>query len=258
MCIRDRRSFRSAKASAGGKCDNPAGSGNEDLAPTAPQSTRSVFGLVVPQLRNPAPPACVAAIKDPNRTYLGKRQLGRFLSAVRKSSARFKVIMNELPIQQYYALPYDRWEGYEAERRRLMDFLTAKGIKNTVFLTTDVHANLVNTIKFSTLGENGPPVDTGLFDITTGPVATMTYHKEVATALGSAGAADLFRAVVLHGGPPTGVAMKCAADDVYSYGQVSVTSSALTVTLKDSKGAPVKEDASIGGAQCGPYVIPKQ
>ena len=34
------------------------------------------------------------------------------------STARFKVIMNELPIQQYYVLPYDRWEGFEAERQQ--------------------------------------------------------------------------------------------------------------------------------------------
>ncbi len=101
----DQRSFRSAKADAGGRCDNPPGSGNQDLAPTAPQSVRSVFGLVIPQLSNPAPPACQAAIRDPNRTYLGRRQVNRFLSAVRSSTARFKVIMNELPIQQYYILP---------------------------------------------------------------------------------------------------------------------------------------------------------
>ena len=28
--------------------------------------------------------------------------------------------MNEMPIQQYYVLPYDRWEGYEAERQRVL------------------------------------------------------------------------------------------------------------------------------------------
>ena len=110
---------------------------------------------------------------------LGSAQFTRFTNAVKSSTATFKVIMNEVPIQQFYSLPYDRWEGYEAERRRLMDFIANNAVKNTVFLTTDVHANLVNTIKFSTLGENGPPVDTGIFDVTTGPVATMTYHKEV-------------------------------------------------------------------------------
>jgi alkaline phosphatase D len=252
----DERSFRSAKASANHQCDDR--NGNPDLGPTAPQSARTTFAAIYPALSDPPKPGCVEKINDPSRTMLGSRQFARFTAAIEKSTATFKVIMNEVPIQQFYSLPYDRWEGYEAERKRLMDFLTARAIKNTVFLTTDVHANLVNTIKFSTLGENGSPFDTGLFDITTGPVATMTYHKEVSTALGSEGAANLFRAVVLHGGPPTGVAMKCAADDVFSYGQVSVTSTALTVSLKDLRGAPVKEDASIGGAQCGPYVIPKQ
>ena len=33
------------------------------------------------------------------------------------------MIINEVPIQQYYALPYDRWEGYAAERRKLLTFL---------------------------------------------------------------------------------------------------------------------------------------
>ena len=28
--------------------------------------------------------------------------------------------MNELPIQQFYVDPYDRWEGYAAERTRLI------------------------------------------------------------------------------------------------------------------------------------------
>jgi phosphodiesterase/alkaline phosphatase D-like protein len=252
----DERSFRSAKASANHQCDDR--NGNPDLGPTAPQSARSTFAAIYPALSDPPKAGCVEKINDPSRTMLGSSQFTRFTNAVKSSTATFKVIMNEVPIQQFYSLPYDRWEGYEAERKRLMDFLATNAVKNVVFLTTDVHANLVNTIKFSTLGESGPPVDTGIFDLSTGPVATMTYHKEIATALGSTGAADLFRAVVLHGGPPTGVAMKCAADDVFSYGQVSVTGSALTIQLKDINGAPVKEDTSIGGAQCGPYVFPKQ
>ena len=35
--------------------------------------------------------------------------------------------MNELPIQQYYILPYDRWEGYEAERQRVLRALQDRG-----------------------------------------------------------------------------------------------------------------------------------
>ncbi len=51
---------------------------------------------------------------------LGSKQLQKFKQAIKTSNATFKVIFNEVPIQQYYALPYDRWEGYEAERQALL------------------------------------------------------------------------------------------------------------------------------------------
>ena len=85
----------------------------------------------------------MARIRDPNRDYLGASQLNRFTEAIGRSKATFKVVMNELPIQQIYADPYDRWEGYEAERLKVVEFLRTK-VRNVVFLTADVHANLVN------------------------------------------------------------------------------------------------------------------
>jgi phosphodiesterase/alkaline phosphatase D-like protein len=106
----DERSFRSAKADEGRVCDN-AQTGEPDLVPTMPQSTRNLFAPLRPSLAQPVAPACLEAIRSERRTFLGKRQLSRFLRDVRRSSARFKVIVNETPIQQYYAQPYDRWEG---------------------------------------------------------------------------------------------------------------------------------------------------
>ena len=64
----DERSFRSAKATA--VC-------NGDLAPTAPQPVRDGFAALAPGLRNPVPPACLAAIDDPARTMLGARSTPR-------------------------------------------------------------------------------------------------------------------------------------------------------------------------------------
>ncbi len=151
----DERSFRSRLADYQGNCDNPPGSGERDLAPTAPQSTRNLFSAIVPQLANPVPPQCTQAINDPDRTLLGDRQLRRFKNAIRRSTATFKVIFNELPIQQYYIDPYDRWEGYAAERQNLLRFL-ADNVDNVVFLAADVHANLVNDVRFQTLEEGGP------------------------------------------------------------------------------------------------------
>ena len=70
--------------------------------------------------------------------------------------------MNELAIQQYYIYLYDRWEGFEAERQRVLPGL--QGVKNVIFLTTDVHATLINDARFQTL-ESGGPKDSGIIDV---------------------------------------------------------------------------------------------
>ena len=129
-----------------------------DLAPTAPQAVRDAFSSLAPGLKNPVAPACLAAINDPSRTMLGARQFAAFTKAIKASTATWKVIVNEVPIQQFYALPYDRWEGYAAERERLLRFLQAN-VRNVVFLTTDTHANLVNEVRYKTLG--GAPEGSG-------------------------------------------------------------------------------------------------
>ena len=131
---------------------------------------------MTPSLAQPVSQACLDAIRSPDRTFLGKRQLARFLRDVRRSTARFKVIMNEMPIQQYYVLPYDRWEGFEAERQQLLREL--QSVKNVIFLTTDVHATLVNDARFQTL-ESGGPENSGILDVIVGPVATANFALEI-------------------------------------------------------------------------------
>jgi alkaline phosphatase D len=246
----DERSFRDAKASQGGVCDNPAGSGSPDLAPTAPQSTRNLFGVLVPSLRNPPPPACVARINDPSRTFLGKRQLAAFKRDIKASTATFKVVMNETPIQQFYALPYDRWEGYEPERQAVLTYLR-DNVKNAVFLTTDTHANLINDARLRTLEEGGP-VNSGITEVVTGPVATKNFGAEIDDATGQAGSGKAVRDLFFKPQPPNGVGMSCAVIDKFSYGQVKVTRNRLTITPKDIAGKPLTEPE---GNPCGPVVI---
>ncbi|MET0957989.1 MAG: alkaline phosphatase D family protein, partial [Solirubrobacterales bacterium] len=257
----DERSFRSSSSDYQGLCDNPAGSGNPDLAPTAPQSTRNVFSAIAPQLANPVPAGCTASINDPNRTMLGSKQLKAFKKAVAKSSATFKVIFNEVPIQQYYALPYDRWEGYEAERQALLRYLRNK-TENVVFLTTDVHANLVNDARFNTLGGAGVQ-DSGILDVTTGPVATASYAEEINGTLGTPSGGALIHDVFLKPQPPNGVGMQCAAMDQFSYAQVAVSKQRITIDLLDASDQPVLDTGDLATAPpttpaCGQIVIPKQ
>jgi alkaline phosphatase D len=236
----DERSFRSNEVNTTDVCNNPS-TGQPDDFPTAPQSFRDRFALIRPDLLNPVSPACVAAINDPSRTMLGAAQLAQFESDITKSTATWKVIFNEVPIQQYYAAPYDRWEGYGAERTALLNFLK-DNVKNAVFMTTDVHANLVNDARLQTL-EAGGPVNSGIMDITTGPVSTKTYAAEVEG--NTRGGSSVLYSSVFKPQPPAGVGMPCAAMDQYSYAEVKANSSQLTVDLKNEDRKPVQETPGV-------------
>jgi alkaline phosphatase D len=244
----DQRSFRDAKADEGGVCNNPQ-TGQPDLAPTGPAATRNAFAVLAPSLAQPVSQACLDAIRDPDRDYLGDAQFKRFTRAIARSKARFKVIMNEMPIQQYYTLPYDRWEGYEAERRRLLTFLS-KNVKNVVFLTTDVHATLVNDARFQTL-EAGGPKNSGILDVTVGPVATANFGLGIDLATGGTGNGALIDSIFHEGAPPNGLGMRCSIVDQFSYGQVKVTSKRMTITPKGIDGKPQRN----GERACGPFVL---
>src|SRR4051812_32213812 len=249
----DERSFRTPKADD--SCINPD-TNAPDLAPTAPQRLRDRFAIITPSLARPVSQACLDAIHNPASTMLGAQQLARFTAAVKASSAKFKIVMNEVPIQQFYALPYDRWEGYESERQKLLTFLK-DNVKNVVFLTTDTHANLYNDARLSTFPEEnngGGPVDSGVNEMVTGPVATMTFTKEINSAAGRDNAGDLFTSAFFKPAPPEGVGMQCASTDVFSYSEVKVTSKAVTITPKDIAGKLVHERGT-GAPPCGPFTI---
>jgi alkaline phosphatase D len=244
----DERSFRSEKASANHACDNPD-TGQPDLAPTAPQSTRNGFALVVPSLARPVSQACLDKINDPGRSLLGKAQLARFQAQVSASTAKWKIIVNEVPIQQYYTLPYDRWEGYAAERKAVLT--TLSGLKNVVVLTTDTHANMYNDARFQTL-EQGGPKDSGVTEMVTGPVATMTFTKEIEAVTGKPGSAGIVVNAFFKPQPPTGVGMKCYATDVFSYTQVQVSSGKLVLRPKDQNGKALPNPDN---TPCGPFTL---
>lgn len=256
----DERSFRSASADTGGTCDNPAGSGDPDLAPTAPQSTRSVFAAIAPSLAQPPPPGCVERINDPSRTMLGSKQLKTFEKAINKSKATFKVIFNEVPIQQYYALPYDRWEGYEAERKQVLSYLQ-QNVDNAVFLTTDVHAALVNDARFNTLGDGGVQ-NSGILDVTSGPVATENFSGEINGATGNEAAGPLVQSFFFKPQPPAGLGMQCASTDQFGYAQVRVNKSQLKINLLDDKNKQVLDTGDAEGnpdaPPCSQIVIPAE
>jgi alkaline phosphatase D len=244
----DERAFRSAPASANPACNNPVTTLPDPL-PQLPERLRT--GLVAqiglpPAAAGPVSPACQAVINDPSRTMLGRPQLQAFERAVRRSKATFKVILNEVPIQALYWDPYDRWEGYAAERRSLLTFLRAR-VKNLIFLTTDFHANMINDVRVSSFGEDGPTLHTGFYDVVVGPVALKTFAVDTDLKTGIPGASNYVRAL-FKAPAPLGLGLRCAALNTYSYAQVVATSKRLTVALADARGRPVKETPS--GPSC--------
>jgi phosphodiesterase/alkaline phosphatase D-like protein len=256
----DERSFRSAKASSGGTCNNPD-TGQPDLAPTAPQSTRNVFSAVVPSLSQPVSQACKNRINSSSRTFLGQAQLNRFINDVKSSTATWKVVMNETPIQQFYALPYDRWEGYAFERIKLLNMLQSANVDNLVFLTTDTHAGFANVIRKRTLSgdvapSNAPataPVNSPYQDFVIGPVGTKPFWEEIDEATGDEGNGQLISNAFFKPPPPNGVGMACAQGGQNSYGEVKVTATTLRIDYKDENGDVLRD--SDGSTPCGPYIL---
>jgi phosphodiesterase/alkaline phosphatase D-like protein len=254
----DMRSFRSAKASAGGTCDNPQ-TDSPDFGPTAPQNVRDAFSALSPSLAEPVSDVCKFRINTPDRTMLGDRQRARFLRDLERSDARWKIVLNQLPMQQLYALPYDAWEGYGFERMRILNQLERRGIDRVVFLTADQHAAYANVIRKRTLpgdvappntpaGE--PPIDTRYHDFVIGPVAVETDWEQIDRVTGRAGNGQLIASAFYKPDPPNGVGMLCAQGDQYSYAQVSVTRSSVTVAYKDENGDQLLD---VDGTPCGPY-----
>lgn len=101
---------------------------------------------------------------DPNRTMLGSEQFNYLLGQWRSSGAKWRVVGNSVMFTPVLVppmdpeatravtellglpqdgLPYnlDQWDGYAAERRKLLDIMDKEGFDNIVFLTGDIHSS---------------------------------------------------------------------------------------------------------------------
>jgi alkaline phosphatase D len=99
--------------------------------------------------------------------YVSVAQLAWLKGALAASRARFKVILNSAPIARFpsppvWGQPFDRWEGYAAQREELLAFLAEAPIENVWFVTGDFHLGLVHRVEVS--GR-----DSRLWEIAVGP-----------------------------------------------------------------------------------------
>lgn len=111
---------------------------------------------------------------DPARTMLGEVQVTELLADLldaHQLGVVWKFILVPEPIQNFGPfLASDRFEGYAAERSRILRFIDENDIANVVFIAADIHGTVVNNLTYRrAFGEPLREIDA--FEVTTGPVA---------------------------------------------------------------------------------------
>src|SRR5262245_66123141 len=129
---------------------------------------------------------CQAEIDDPGRTYLGAAQKAWLKAGLAASTAKWKFVMNGPLITNLLFLPYDRWEGYAAERQEMLEFfrnpdgnvMTDDHLTNVIFLSTDIHAAIYNP-----LVANPGPSAGNIQEIVAGAIGMDSIYRELPASI---------------------------------------------------------------------------
>jgi len=111
-------------------------------------------------------PACAETL-SPYGTITGKEQEQWLTSNLEHSHARWNVIAQQVMVAPLDTqagpetrFPMDQWNGYGAERKRLLEFMRDAKPSNPIVLTGDIHSNWVNDLKPDFYKEESPVVAT--------------------------------------------------------------------------------------------------
>ncbi|MEV5464014.1 alkaline phosphatase D family protein, partial [Streptomyces cellulosae] len=117
-------------------------------------------------------------VDDPDRTLTGRAQLDWLKAGLTSSDTTWRLVGNSVMISPFaigslsadllkplaellglpregLALNTDQWDGYTGDRREILAHLRANAIRNTVFLTGDIHMAWANDV----------PVDAGTYPL---------------------------------------------------------------------------------------------
>ena len=132
----------------------------------------SFFVLDTRQYRTDQPcgdgrgPAC-GGVTAADATMLGAAQEQWLVDGLDSSSSRWNVLPQQVMMARVDSgsggverISLDQWAGYEAPRRRLMEFLATRRPSNPVVLTGDIHTNWVNDLKVDYADATSPLVGT--------------------------------------------------------------------------------------------------
>ncbi|WP_436528042.1 alkaline phosphatase D family protein [Actinoplanes sp. HUAS TT8] len=120
-----------------------------------------------------------AEVDDPSRTIAGAAQMSWLTDGLVNSTALWKIVGNPVmisrldvlalpawllgPLGELIGVPQngvvlnaDQWDGYNADRERLVDTLRAHRTKDVVFITGDIHTSWANELTTKDTGTADP------------------------------------------------------------------------------------------------------
>ncbi|MGL6236925.1 MAG: alkaline phosphatase D family protein [Segniliparus sp.] len=90
----------------------------------------------------------------PNRAMMGDRERAWFLDGLASSGARWKVALNQVQLMQIQlddppktGYNNDCWDGYPAERAKLLGGVAERGVRDFVVVTGDTHKNYAGDLR---------------------------------------------------------------------------------------------------------------
>ncbi|WP_420455157.1 alkaline phosphatase D family protein [Rubrivirga sp.] len=109
---------------------------------------------------------------DPDRTLLGEAQREWLLDGLASSTAQWKVIGNQVMMTQLAFNPFaaganapftnlDAWDGYPAERERVLTAIRDGGVDNVVVTTGDIHTTWASDLPVRPFGGYDPASGAG-------------------------------------------------------------------------------------------------
>ncbi|MDH6571006.1 alkaline phosphatase D [Streptomyces sp. SAI-117] len=141
------------------------------------------------------------SVDDPDRTLTGRAQLDWLKAGLKSSDTTWRLVGNSVMISPFaigslsadllkplaellglpkegLALNTDQWDGYTDDRRELLAHLRSNAIRNTVFLTGDIHMAWANDV----------PVNAGTY-----PLSASAATEFVVTSVSSDNLDDILK-----------------------------------------------------------------
>lgn len=134
-----------------------------------------------------------AVVNDTNRTMLGLEQLDWYKQQLSASTAKWKLIGNQVmfaPLKVFgTALNQDQWDGYPAERNKIIRHISSNNIDNVAILTGDIHTSWANDIPHpdstysGSTGAGSACVEFVCTSVTSGSFITFPVPANIITSL---------------------------------------------------------------------------